>query len=101
MRDLTGKATRAVVDIEFQEVPSYQVSSGNDIASEGNLGGESLKSAEEKLKQIRQQDQASENARTAGRTGATGATTPGGGGGGATIDPPPDSRQGTTGRQRF
>ncbi len=70
MRDLTGKATRAVVDVEFQEVPSYQVSFGNDIASEGNIGG--LSGLAEKFK-AQQQDAKAAGARTNG----------GGGGGGA------------------
>lgn len=33
MRDLSGKATRAYVDIEFMEIPAYQVNSGRDQAS--------------------------------------------------------------------
>lgn len=34
MRDKAGQATRATVDVELQEVPSYQVSSGIDLASQ-------------------------------------------------------------------
>lgn len=33
MRDTSGHATRAMVDIELQEVPSYQVSNGIDLVS--------------------------------------------------------------------
>lgn len=33
MRDETGRATRATVDISFMQVPPYQVSTGRDIAS--------------------------------------------------------------------
>ena len=33
LRDMDGKATRAFVDIDLQEVPPYQVSSGIDITS--------------------------------------------------------------------
>jgi hypothetical protein len=33
MRDLTGLATRAKVDISFSQVPSYQVDDGRDVAS--------------------------------------------------------------------
>jgi hypothetical protein len=33
MRDMSGNATRAFVDISLQEVPPYQVSSGTDITS--------------------------------------------------------------------
>lgn len=32
MRDMGGKSTRAYVDVELQEVPSYQVSGGIDLA---------------------------------------------------------------------
>ena len=39
MRDMSGKATRAVVDIELQEVPPYQVTSGIDITSTATVGG--------------------------------------------------------------
>lgn len=39
MRDLSGKATRAYVDIELQEVPSYQISSGIDLTSTAVVGG--------------------------------------------------------------
>ena len=34
MRDLTGNATRAKVDVSFIEVPAYQVNSGRDLASQ-------------------------------------------------------------------
>lgn len=33
LRDSKGKATRAIVDISFTQVPRYQVSTGRDIAS--------------------------------------------------------------------
>lgn len=33
IRDLTGRTTRATVDISLMQVPSYQVDSGRDIAS--------------------------------------------------------------------
>jgi len=38
MRDLSGHATRAIVDIEFQEVPAYQVSSGIDLTNKAIVG---------------------------------------------------------------
>jgi hypothetical protein len=41
MRDLQGKATRAMVDISFTEVPEYQVNSGRDIASQATGGAKS------------------------------------------------------------
>ena len=34
MRDLTGYATRATVDVSLMEVPAYQVNSGRDLASQ-------------------------------------------------------------------
>lgn len=43
MRDMSGKATRAKVDIELQEVSKYQVNSGTDITStaiQGSLSQE-------------------------------------------------------------
>ena len=39
MRDLSGKATRATVDVSLQEVAPYQVSSGTDITSTAAVGG--------------------------------------------------------------
>jgi len=39
MRDMSGKATRAIVDVELQEVPPYQVASGTDITSTAAFGG--------------------------------------------------------------
>jgi hypothetical protein len=33
MRDLSGRTTRALVDISLTQVPAYQVESGRDIAS--------------------------------------------------------------------
>ncbi len=39
MRDMTGKATRAFVDVALQEVSSLQVSSGTDITSAPVING--------------------------------------------------------------
>jgi hypothetical protein len=39
MRDLTGNATRARVDINLMQVPDYQVNSGRDQASQVTAGG--------------------------------------------------------------
>lgn len=41
MRDLTGKATRAYVDISLMQVPAYQVNSGRDQASATTSGAKS------------------------------------------------------------
>ena len=38
MRDMSGKATRAFVDVDLQEVSEYQVSSGTDITSRAIVG---------------------------------------------------------------
>ena len=38
MRDMSGKATRATVSIDFQEVAPYQVTSGIDITSTAVVG---------------------------------------------------------------
>jgi hypothetical protein len=38
MRDLTGSATRAFVDISLMQVPAYQVNSGRDQASQATAG---------------------------------------------------------------
>jgi hypothetical protein len=38
MRDLTGNATRAFVDISLLQVPAYQVNSGRDQASKATAG---------------------------------------------------------------
>ena len=54
IRDSAGQASRAKVDIQFQEVAPYQVSSGVDITAEaisGSLSEEAMQSLEEKQKQ--------------------------------------------------
>ena len=93
MRDMTGKATRAVVDIEFQEVPSYQVSSGNDLAAEGNVAVSSEAFDKIKAQQAQQAGQqdgavAGKNTAAGGANGAgTGASTPSNSGGNKTKPP--------------
>ena len=42
MRDLKGNATRAYVDIDLMEVPSYQVNSGRDLASKPAAAAKAL-----------------------------------------------------------
>lgn len=42
MRDFTGRATRAVVDVELIQVPAYQVESGIDQASKSVSGATSI-----------------------------------------------------------
>ena len=41
MRDLSGKATRAVTDVSLVQVPSYQVDTGVDQASKAQTGSKS------------------------------------------------------------
>lgn len=45
MRDLTGRATRAIVDVSFSQVPDYQVDDGRDLASKSVAGGRSVLSS--------------------------------------------------------
>ena len=42
LRDLTGRSTRAMVDVSFTQVPSYQVDDGRDLASQSIAGGSSI-----------------------------------------------------------
>lgn len=42
MRDLKGNSTRAYVDIDLMEVPSYQVNSGRDLASKPAASAKAL-----------------------------------------------------------
>jgi hypothetical protein len=51
IRDAAGQASRAKVDIQFQEVAPYQVSSGIDITAEaitGSLNEDAVKAIDEK-----------------------------------------------------
>ena len=53
MRDLSGNATRAFVDISLMQVPAYQVNSGRDQASAATAGVESglLKAVDQQANQ--------------------------------------------------
>jgi len=46
LRDMEGKATRAFVDVALQQVPSYQVGSGQDLSSQAFTGRFSEKTEE-------------------------------------------------------
>lgn len=46
LRDTEGKATRAFVDVSLQQVPSYQVGSGQDLSSQAFTGRFSEKTEE-------------------------------------------------------
>jgi hypothetical protein len=64
MRDLTGYATRATVDVSLIEVPEYQVNSGRDLASQT---ASAAKAALIDPKITRGQRQAAETASVTGR----------------------------------
>lgn len=45
LRDLSGRTTRAMVDVSFAQVPDYQVDDGRDLASKSVSGGKSILAA--------------------------------------------------------
>jgi hypothetical protein len=74
MRDVRGFATRAIVDVELQQVPDYQVNSGRDLASRATLGG--LSSAVKGLITEQNKDSTSKaTSAAAGKTAANAAST--------------------------
>jgi uncharacterized membrane protein YgcG len=81
MRDMTGKATRAHVSVELQEVPGYQVTSGIDITSTAVVGGITPESeaALQASSEAAKQDSAVAKSKSAGGTNSTGQSTGGGG----------------------
>jgi len=87
MRDMSGKATRAKVNIELQEVPSYQVSSGTDITAQAIQGSadekyqQELDSQSEAKDASKAQDSAVKKSKTskASKTAETAKTQPGAG----------------------
>ena len=72
MRDMTGKATRATVDIEFQEVPPYQVTSGIDITSTAVVGD-----VNENYRKALESSAGSQDKKVAGAKGAAGTNSTG------------------------
>ena len=72
MRDMSGNATRAFVDISLQEVPPYQVSSGTDITSTASVGGFDPAFVSQANSQAAGQDAAVAKAQGGGATGADG-----------------------------
>ena len=58
LRDMSGNATRAFVDISLQEVPPYQVASGTDITSTASVGGFDPAMVEQANSQAASQDAA-------------------------------------------
>jgi len=55
MRDMAGKATRAFVDVSFQEVSPYQVASGIDITSTATVAGMDPRFQEEMANKAQEQ----------------------------------------------
>ena len=70
LRDMSGNATRAFVDIELQEVPAYQVSSGTDITSTATVGGFDPAVQQQAKSEAAGQDAAVASAQGAGAGGA-------------------------------
>ncbi len=81
MRDVSGAATRARVDITLTEVPAYQVSSGQDISSkaiQGSMDGKYAKAMADQEKKVA----AAQNSGNGGDTGGNGGDTGGNNGDG-------------------
>jgi hypothetical protein len=66
MRDLTGLATRAKVDISFSQVPPYQVDDGRDLASKTVSGTTSSLGAVAKVVEARPTNPTTETGRGRG-----------------------------------
>ena len=92
MRDVDGRATRAFVDIDLQEVASYQVNSGTDITSQAFVGGLSEEFERQLGESQRQDDAVNRNKpSTPGSGDGTGT-----GGSGGSENPPPTAVDPTT-----
>jgi hypothetical protein len=65
MRDLTGNATRATVDVSFMEVPEYQVNSGRDLASKPAAAAKALALPDPKATRAQQQAATAESVKNA------------------------------------
>ena len=96
IRDTSGLAARAKVDVSFQEVAPYQVSSGIDISADA-LSGSLTPEAIDHLSQQAQQDQAAKdqnnsnsnnNSNNNNNNSNTNQNQNTGGGGGGGSDPP-------------
>ena len=91
IRDSAGQASRANVDIQFQEVAPYQVSSGIDITAEaisGSLNEDAVKAIEEREAQNAKdkQDKSAKDSKKDGDKGASpsNSSNPANDGGGST-----------------
>jgi hypothetical protein len=77
MRDLTGNATRAYVDISLMQVPAYQVNTGRDQASQATSGDVAL-TQQQRAAQAAGQTAASSGTLGAGQSGAKSGANAGG-----------------------
>jgi hypothetical protein len=83
IRDFTGRATRAVVDVSLMQVPAYQVESGIDQATKSVTGATSLlqKTSEQyeanakTTNELLKQEEAAKSARTSTTPGSSRTTT--------------------------
>ena len=82
MRDMSGLATRATVDVSLTQVPSYQVSSGIDITAQVIQGSGDEKYAEQVDKLNGKNDAADQDKKVADANKANGTPSNGGGNGG-------------------
>ena len=82
MRDMSGLATRATVDVSLTQVPSYQVSSGIDITAQVIQGSGDEKYQESLDKLNGQNDASKQDQKVADANKANGTPSSGGGAGG-------------------
>jgi hypothetical protein len=96
MRDAGGKATRANVDIELIEVPSYQVSTGTDITAQVIQGKSDQKYAEQVKKLTQSGKQDKKVAGSKDKSKGTGTSAPGSAGGASGENTTPPSLPGAS-----
>ena len=87
MRDMSGKATRAFVDIDLQEVAPYQVSTGQDITSTAATGGFEPAFEQQLASEAGKQDAAAGAAASSGANGGSPAGSADSPAAGDSIDP--------------
>ena len=82
MRDMSGNATRANVDIKLQEVPAYQVNSGIDVTAQAIQGAADGKNAESLEQNRKDNDKNNQDSKVNKENNNKNNNTNGGGGGG-------------------
>ena len=89
MRDNSGDAVRAKVDVSLQEVSPYQVSTGEDISSQAITGGFSEEYEQKINDAIAKEDAAKQDGKVdkANQSNSGGGSNSDGGGGDADVDP--------------